>query len=230
MLGLTKEHSVAWLGVGLGGPAREMSRQTGAWISGFEHRSDLVTLAQEQCLMSGLAKRVSVTHYDAATLELPVKKFNTVIARDEFCFQEAKAHLLEQAYEGLKVGGTLLFTDYVSEDPDAAASWFGNSWGEPRLWSGRAYTDTLTAIGFDLRGKVDISDLYADFIARSAADWSRLMDQVSSGDMPVPDMERAELLHLMSEDAERWAARMHALRAGDLKVLRFTALRPESVL
>jgi SAM-dependent methyltransferase len=234
MLGLTKEHSIAWLGIGLGGPARELSRQTGVWITGYERRPELVALGQEQALMSGLAKRVSVQEGDPADLELPVKKFHTVISRDDFCFTPDKARVLEQCYESLRVGGTFLFTDYVANDPEAAQpeaeSWFGTAWGEASLWHGDTYTDALTQIGFDLRGKVDISHLYTEFITRSAAAWSRLTAEVAAGDFPGADIDRVQILHVMSEEAEQWSARLKALEAGKLKVLRFTALRPDGSL
>src|SRR5262249_5975511 len=70
-LGLTKEMSIAFIGVGLGGAARALVDDTEVWITGFEANPTLAAAGTEQCTIAGKGKKIAITLCDYETLELP---------------------------------------------------------------------------------------------------------------------------------------------------------------
>jgi len=231
-LSLSKEKSIGVLGVGLGGPAREVAKETGVWITGYEARPDLIDPATEQCVMSGMAKKVAVHGFDPSKPDLPAKKFSAVLARDQFSLWPNRKAILDDMVDSLKKGGMVMITDYVRmpEGPSGSVSpgCFSSAWGRPELWEPADYKAALTELGLEMRIQRNITRDYVRLIGASSSGWGRLMDmagEAAQGGGQIGD--KAAFLRLIAEEANMWASRTEALKSGDLAVYCFLAMKNE---
>lgn len=228
-LGISREKSLAYLGLGLGGPAREICRESGIWITGYESRSDMIEPASEQLLMAGLARKVSVQLFEPGRTELPERKFDIVVIRDEMHAYPDKAQVIQAVFEALKPGGSVLITDYFAQDENAATELaegcFSPFWGPVHLCTADEMTQWLMEPGFELRVKKDLSETYAEMIAAAAPQWSGLMEMLRSPGDRIAD--RRTFAAALATEAEQWTARDMALKEGQLKVYRFLVMKPE---
>ncbi len=222
---ISKEKTVGYLGLGLGGPAREITKETGAWITGYETREQSVKTAREQCMMAGLAKKVTVEPFVPGETALPKNRFHVMICRDELCFIPDKEEILKGIYKALTKGGLCLITDYVHtgrQDADLSKC-FSSVWGTPSLWPADRYPHAFLDLGFDLRVQADLTPQYISMIANSSGGWSDLMRLAESGSEEIGD-KRGFVMALASEAAV-WAERLNAMRNGELGVYRYILLK-----
>ncbi len=231
-LGISRDKSLAVIGLGLGGPARDLCRESGIWISGYEARPDLIEPASEQCLMAGLARKVGIQHFDPTTTQLPEGKYHIIMSREEFHTIGGQDQLMTQIFEALRPGGSALITDYVvteQGDPDELANKaFSEFWGGAVLSSADDLARSMRAAGFDLRVRKDMSDDYIDLISASTPGWGRLLAMMQAGDERITD--RGEFVQALARETELWAERLRALKAGELAVYRVFGLKPDSEL
>ena len=224
--GLTKEHSVAIIGAGLAGPGRDITKDTGAWVSAFENHEEISDLAREQCAVAGLAKRCVITDFDQTTTELPESKFQAILSFDRFYAVEDKSKLLDNVAQGIAGDGGVLFTDYVvptTPDQAKAETWFDSYWGTPHLTTAQEYIQALSAMGLDLRVKQDITSQYAELITAAMPKWKELINLTN--DEVVDSIGRVAYARVLAQEAEMWANRLEALSKGELQVYRFLALK-----
>ncbi|MGF1455026.1 MAG: methyltransferase domain-containing protein [Alphaproteobacteria bacterium] len=228
-LAISRDKSLALLGIGLGGPARDLCRDSGIWVSGYEARPDLIEPASEQCLMAGLARKVSVQHFDPQTTALPDGKYHIVMSRDEFHTLGRQDHMMGQVYSALRPGGSALVTDYVvteAGDPERLATTaFSDIWGGAVLTTADDLARAMREAGFDLRVRKDMTDAYIDLISATTPGWGRLLDMLQNGDERVCD--RREFVQALARETEMWGERLRALKAGELAVYRLFGLKPE---
>ncbi len=229
-LGISRDKSMAYMGLGLGGPAREICRESGIWITGYEARTDLIELASEQSLMAGLARKVSAQLYEPGNTVLPERKFDIVISRDEFSFLGDRAAILAKIYASLRPGGSFLLTDYViAPGTDGAAlaqSAFSPFWGTASLCTQAEYNAAIQEAGFDLRVKKTLTPAYVTMVTEATTRWASLLKMAQEGHDQIADT--AAFVQAMAKEAECWTARLNALQANELEVFRFFALKPES--
>lgn len=226
-LSLNKDKSSAFIGSGLGGQAREISKSTGSWITGYERIRELVEEGADQANMAGMAKNATSEVYDPETTEFPESKYDAILAKEEFIFIEDKARIIEQIAGSLKKKGLFMFTDYVSVDGDVPApeleEMFGTLLGQPRLWTEKDYVSKMEDCGLDIHVNEDFSHRYVEFIGSG---WSRYRDIVAGiKDGEESDQEKARLLHLVADAAEHWTRIATSLGSGDMQVRRFLARR-----
>lgn len=227
-LSLTREKSLAFLGLGLGGPARAISKVHGLWISGFDRHPHMVEMATEQAVMSGMAKKVTATPIDATTLDLPKAKFNAVMAKEEFCHYADKPAVLAAVHGCLRDLGLAIFTDWVvpkKADPAKIAKWFHPVWGEAHLVTATDYRTMIEASGLDLRIAESLAPTYVKFITDAWMSYRPLIDEIRKG--PETTAGKAQLLRVLADEAEMWTYRAEALARGELDVYRFLVMRPK---
>ena len=224
-LSLNKDKSSAFFGSGLGGQAREISKTTGSWITGYDRIQELVEEGADQANMAGMAKNATSEIYDPAIIEFSDEKFHAVLAKEEFVFVEDKARLIEQIGSSLKKNGLFMFTDYVWVDEEVsvtdAEAMFGTLLGQPRLWREQDYVSKLESCDLDIHVNEDFSDRYVDFISSGWARYRNIVADIKNG--PESDQEKARLLHLVADAAEHWTRIATSLGAGHIQVRRFLA-------
>jgi SAM-dependent methyltransferase len=230
-LGLTKEMSLAVIGVGLGGAARALVDDTEVWITGIEGNATVAALGIEQCTLAGKAKKVEISAADYETLSLPARKFNDVISKETLYLVRDKARLIAQIAGGMKPGGTFIFTDYVTPQGPLSAEecdqLFARELGEPLPIAPGDYASPMGAAGFDLRVNEDISAAFGEYITQGWTNLRRMLDQLAANE--ENPAERALFMRIVAEEASHWANRLEAFRTGRLAVYRFVALKARDV-
>ena len=230
-LGLTKEMSIGFIGVGLGGAARALVDETEVWITGYEANKTTAAMGVEQCTIAGKAKKVAISVVDYETLQLPAKKFNDIISKETFYLVRDKVRLIGQIAEAMKPGGTLLFTDFVTpggalgtEERDRL---FVRDLGEAMPIGPQDYAKIMSNAGLDQRVDEDISHNFGAFVTNGWANLRRMLDQLAGQE--INPAERALFMRIVAEEAALWGNRLEAFRNGRLAVHRFVALKPKQL-
>jgi SAM-dependent methyltransferase len=201
---------------GLGGAARAIAAQSGAYVSALERDPDL---ARAMSLAAGRQKQVPVGQMDPETLELRAGTFDGILGREATHLVLDKERLLRVLLLGLRPRGQLLLTEFVAEPALAGrpelAAWAALQPREPLLWSLRQYSDCFLSLGVELRVPEDISAAYKSQIVEG---WGRLLRTVDLRSLP-----RGHRLAVVAE-AERWMPTVAALDCGALRMYRFHML------
>jgi cyclopropane fatty-acyl-phospholipid synthase-like methyltransferase len=230
-LGLNKEMSIGFIGVGLGGAARALVDETEVWITGYEANATMAAFGIEQCAIAGKAKKVEISVADYETIALPPRKFNDIISKETFYLVRDKARLVKQVAAAIKPGGTLLFTDYVTPgaplSPEERDKFFIRDLGEALPIAPLHYAQLMSEAGFDLRVDEDISHNFGAYVTNGWANLRRMLDQLAEHEPNAA--ERALFMRIVAEEAALWGNRLEAFRAGRLAVHRFVALKPKPV-
>jgi SAM-dependent methyltransferase len=204
---------------GLGGAARAISAQSGAYVSALERDPDLARRGRAMSLAAGRQKQVPVGHMDPETLELRAGTFDGILGREATHLVIDKERFLRVLLLGLRPRGQLLLTEFVVEPALAArpelAAWAALQPREPLLWSLRQYSDCFLSLGVELRVPEDISAAYKRQIVDG---WQRLLRTVDLRSLP-----RGHRLAVVAE-AERWMPAVAALDSGALHMYRFHML------
>lgn len=227
-LGLTKEMSIGFIGIGLGGTARALTNETDVWISGYEADAAVAVVAIEQCTFAGKSKKVTITGGNYDDLQIPAKKFNSIVSKEALYLARDKARLIKQIADGIKTGGSFLYTDYVAPksglNDEQLARLFPADAKLAEPVAPDAHVEWMKAAGFDVRVHEDMTALFGDFVMEGWANLRRMLDQIAA-DKPTP-AERAAFLRSVGDEAALWGNRLEAFRDGHLAVYRFVALKP----
>ena len=204
---------------GLGGVARLIAEEFGAYVSGLERDPELVRRGMEMSIAAGKAKQAAIYPMDPEAFELKAGSFDCIIGRDATYMVRDKERFIRVLILGLKPEGKLLLTDFVVEPAQAQrpelATWTALQPYKPMLWSLQQYVDCLKSLGCDDRGAVDIT---AELKAQIILGWYKLLQTVAIKQLP-----RTHQLALLDE-AERWVRTIVTLDSGALKAYRFLAV------
>lgn len=204
---------------GLGGAARAIAAQSGAYVSALERDPDLARRGRAMSIAAGRHKQVPVGQMDPETLELRAGAFDGILGREASHMVLDKERLMRVLILGLRPRGQLLLTEFVVEPglagrPELAA-WAALQPREPWLWTLRQYSDCFLSLGVELRVPEDISAAYKTQIVEG---WVRLLRTVDLRSLP-----RGHRLAVVAE-AERWMPTVAALDSGALRMYRFHML------
>ena len=213
------DKSVLDLAAGMGGGAKAVSEQYGMLVDAMEPDPDLLAAAKVFCERLGLAKKIKLSGYDLAKLELPKKKYDCILARERFYLFPDRRETLKTVRDALKPGGQLLFTDLALADrgkeKEAVTQWREGLPAKPFLWTIEEYQECLIELKFDVRILADETDAWRSQIVRG---WSKFV-----GDLTDGMSDRAFVDALMTE-AELWHDQVHALESGQLRFVRVHAI------
>lgn len=218
--GLNSAHSVLELGSGLGGSARVIAKNFGAWVEGLERDQDFAETATLLSTKAGLAKKATIETYDAEHLELSHRAYNCVFSRDEFFSIQDKGRLIQVIKDALKDNGHLLFTDYVLSKPKQTSpgldAWAAQEPQGAQPYALDDYLGLLRDLKFDVRIAEDISGQTSKKIARS---WAGFLDRLNPASLD--DAMRQALI----QEVEIWTQRAKLLEAGELRACRIHAVK-----
>lgn len=222
-LGLNPAMSVLDVSAGLGGVARVMAANYGAWVTGLEANPVLAEVGMQQSTKAGMARQAPITHYDPNTFK-PSKRFDCVVSKEFFFTVKARAALMDAIEMALKPRGQLLFTDYVlvpgTGGGKALQAFYDQEPVEPHLVTLVSVEEEMAQRNLDLRIAEDITDAHKSAIIAGIA---ALKDHLEH--YRVDDATREAVL----AEVELWARRMAALDDG-LRLYRFYALKPSDEL
>ena len=111
-LGIGSAMRVADFGCGVGGPAREISRFTGAEIVGFDINQMELERARAYTREAGLSDRIEFRHSDFMAVDAPDESFDAVYAIETTCCAPSKAGVYAEACRLLKPGGHFAAYEY----------------------------------------------------------------------------------------------------------------------
>lgn len=216
-LGLSAASSVVLLGCGAGGAARCLAERLDAWVSGFESDPALATAAARYCAAAGLGKRTQIAVWDPAAPRFPARYYHHAVALEPLRAGEA-AVVLPALAGALRIGGSLVMTEMVSSDTQAAdslATWLRVERRAVPPPNAAALTRILEGLGFDIRVAEDITQRHVQLTEHA---WSEFVRALAAAP-PTP----SRAAHLVRE-AELWLRRAQAMRAGQVRLMRWHAM------
>lgn len=219
-LGLNESHSVLNLGAGLGGAARALATQTGAWVTGYETDPDLAAAAQALCEKQN-HRKAEIRHLDPAAPQIRRGYYHHALALEALWRLPDKAGLVAALAGGVKPRGQVVLTDLalgqVSPAAERAfAAWAAAEGVEPCLGGEKALTALLAKEGLEVRICEDITDRH---VRQTIAAWASFVAELER-DRPARPFAVAVVA-----EAERCMRRIDLMRSGRLRLVRWHAIR-----
>lgn len=218
-MGLNEEKSVLEIGAGLGGAARVVAEDFGAWVTALEPDLALAEAGMALSVAAGLGKRAPVQACDVESFEVKARGFDAVFSHHGFFTVHGKSRLFETVARALKPRGQLMFTDFMLAEPDVEDPAL-DAWREIEPlpvypWSVADYREMLSELKFEIRVSEDITDRVRPMIIDS---WSHFLESSRS------DRFNDETAEVLTQEVELWTRRTAALDSGALRICRFHAL------
>jgi phosphoethanolamine N-methyltransferase len=182
------------VGCGLGGSAFLMAKEFDLYVDAIDLSENMLTLARERLVQTGLEDRVHLKHQDC--LELCAQDYyDAVYSRDVFLHVDDKQQLFSTLYTALKPSGKLLFTDYCCDEKPWQSDF--SAYVESRgyqLCTVSDYRKLLEAAGFEV---IEAIDRTKDFIQFCKTE----LDTINSLD--ITDSDRISLKNDWLDKIER---------------------------
>ncbi len=227
-LGLSGAASLLLVGAQAGGPAIAIARQLGVWVSGFESDPVLAPLGAGRARTSGLGRRVEVEPWNPDQPAFRAQAYHHGVALEPLHnLATEPAHggqaepVLAAIGDALKPGGQLMLLETVADtrltpDNHEAAAWARMENRRLDLPTEASVTRMLGRLGFDVRVVENLSQRHAHLAVLGWRNSVRRMRE----ERPSPAQAA-----LLVREAELWFRRLHLLRAGRLRLVRWHAIR-----
>jgi ubiquinone/menaquinone biosynthesis C-methylase UbiE len=217
--------TVVDLCAGLGGGARAIVDAFGVWVNGMEPDREIAEAGMQISVKAGLGKKAEIVHYDPATLDIRAGTVDCIMCRQLLHRVEDKARFLRAVERALKNRGQIVLTDYVLAEPASLDSPAVKAWRqcEPHplhLWTAQEYAAALKQAGLELRVTEDMT---AGFRSMVLNGWAALTTATEGASLDP------ELVRVLVDELERWTRRIAAFESGDLKLVRFYALKNNGI-
>ena len=217
--------TVVDLCAGLGGGARAIVDEFGVWVNGMEPDRELAEAGMQISVKAGLGKKAEIVHYDPAKLDIRAGTVDCIMCRQLLHRVEDKPRFLRAVERALKNRGQVVLTDYVLAEATGLESPAIKAWmqceAEPlHLWTAEEHAQAFKQAGLEVRVTEDMT---AGFRSMVLGGWAALT-AVTEGASLDP-----ELVRVLVDELERWTRRIAALESGDLKLVRFYALKDNGI-
>jgi sarcosine/dimethylglycine N-methyltransferase len=172
---------------GLGGPARYLAHQYGAFVTGIELTPARVTGAAELTRLVGLEDSVRVIEGDVTNIALPSASQDAVVSQEALLHVPDIAGAFSEAYRVLRPGGRLAFTNWIVHQPLSAAD-------VQLLWDGMAaatlismdrHAELLRGVGFQIEGIEDETDAWGVVLAERLRMYQKLRAETEKAGTPT---------------------------------------------
>uniref|UniRef100_A0A2P2I359 Methyltransferase n=1 Tax=Hirondellea gigas TaxID=1518452 RepID=A0A2P2I359_9CRUS len=170
-IGINKGHQVLDAGCGIMGPARNISRFSGANVCGLNLNAYQVRRSNRLNARTNINSRLSCVEGNFAKTEFANNSFDHIYSIEAFCHAPDRLEVYQEMYRLLKPGGRLGIYDWVMTDKydenDPEQLHFkhfiekGN--GIANMLTATELTDTLKKTGFTI---LECTDLAEDEICR----------------------------------------------------------------
>ena len=219
-LALDKSMSVLDVGGHLGGQARLIARDFGAWVTAVEADTQLAEVAGLLSEREGLGKKAEFHSFKPDSVEFRNNAFDVAISTDALYRVESKRALLIAVGKALKKRAQFMLSDYIRDesvaDTSALDAWIKIEPSAVHLWTETEYRACFKGLKLDARVVSDVSVQLRSTIVAGFADY--LNEAAKSG---VEDRLQEALVN----EVERWLRFVAALDSGALKAVRIHALR-----
>jgi SAM-dependent methyltransferase len=218
-LGLDSSGTLIEIGSGLGGAARAVAKELGTYVSGYDLDAEVAAEAAIQAKVHNLDERVNIGRLDPKRPNLRPDFYGAALVRETLYRVEDKELLLREVLSALKKDRPFAIFDLFagSEKPSPAlAAWTALEPHPVHLSRIEALRGFLEARKVEVRVTEDDSELYCQ-LAQAA--WAQIVGRLDRRTMTK------DLVLPLVREVERWARRIAALQAGDLKVWRVVGIK-----
>ncbi|VEU22432.1 DEKNAAC103516 [Brettanomyces naardenensis] len=165
-LGLNEKQKVLDVGCGVGGPAREISRFSGATIVGLNNNDYQVERAQYYTRQQHLDDKVSFVKGDFMQMDFEPESFDAVYSIEATVHAPVLEGVYGEIYKVLKPGGKFavyewVMTDtYDEENPKHRKIAYGIELGNgiPKMYPNSVAEKALKTVGFEITYQRDLAD------------------------------------------------------------------------
>ena len=217
-VGLDSSMSVLDLGAGLGGTTRTICEAFNAWVTGVEPDETLAAAGHILSDKQGIVQRAPIHQDRLDGLEVKPRGYDCIFSKETLFRVADKETLMATLEDAIKPGGYFLFTDYVlsdeSSDSEAVRTWRDEDPELGELWTTKQYVRALKDQKLDVPTTEDITAGMTNAIKRAWAQY-------------IENLEGEEMGEVAKAESEMWNRRLRALESGDLRVVRFQAMKKE---
>jgi cyclopropane fatty-acyl-phospholipid synthase-like methyltransferase len=216
-LELDETKSVLDLTAGLGGQARYIAGEFGAWVTGLEPDRDLAELGMRLSTTQRVKDKASVRVYHPESVDIQERRYHCILMRELLYTVHAKAPLLRTIVEALTPGGTFVLTEFVLSDEkdaknaDLVKKWCDAEFDEPSLQTEYEFKDMIYRLGLELRSYTDETEAYKAALLK---DWEGFTRGLMKEELTQ------EFVDVMMREAELNKSRTDAMNAGLLRFVR----------
>jgi ubiquinone/menaquinone biosynthesis C-methylase UbiE len=162
-IGISKDIHVLDICSALGGPARHLARKYGCKVTGLDATNKMVTEAIKRTEKEDLTNLINYKLADVLAMDFEPGTFDVVWGQDAWCYVTDKRLLIQKAYEVLKPGGIIGFTDWLQAGNMPTVEWESlNSFMVfPYMETLNGYEQLLIEAGFTNLEKEDLTPDFA---------------------------------------------------------------------
>lgn len=216
---LDPSKSIMEFGAGLGGGARAIAHDCAVWVTAFEGDAELTKGGKNLSVLAGLDRKAEMQLHVPADFQPGSKHFDCILSAEALFAYPGKYDLLAQFQDTLKVQGQMSITDFVLA-PDASPEderLRGIDDRPVELWRVDQYESRFRELNLDLRITEDITEQYRKMILAGLASFAQGDELTLATARTYPAAVAAEL--------NKWTARLSALDAGLLQVVRLFVIK-----
>ncbi len=220
--GLNPSLTVMEFGAGLGGGTRALVNEFGVWVSGLEPTADLAKAGKELSIKAGLEKKADIVRCSPEGFEPKQESVDCILSSESLYIVEDKPKILKSFEWALKPRGQISITDFVRNDAldinDQRLQGLGLAPTDKTFFaSGAEYVKWFRELNFDLRVNEDITARYRKMIMDGWLEFTQAGGEKAAHAKALPEE--------VVKEVQLWTRRVAAMDAGDLKVMRYYAIK-----
>jgi ubiquinone/menaquinone biosynthesis C-methylase UbiE len=172
---------------GLGGTVRYLAHKYGADVTGIELTPARVSGAQELTKRVGLDGTARIVEGNVMDVPLRDASMDAVVSQEAFCHVPDVKKALTEAFRILRLDGRLAFTDWIANQPLAAAD------GQ-LVWEGMAiqplrsiteYRSLVESVGFRVISATDLTEEWGSILKERLAMYQLLREEARQAGTPM---------------------------------------------
>jgi sarcosine/dimethylglycine N-methyltransferase len=172
---------------GLGGTVRYLAHKYGADVTGIELTPARVSGAQELTRRVGLHGSARIVEGNVMDVPLADASVDAVVSQEAFCHVPDVKRALGEAFRILRTGGRLAFTDWIANQPLAAAD-------AQLMWEGMAiqplrsipeYRTLVESVGFRVISATDLTEEWGPILKERLAMYQLLREEARQAGTPM---------------------------------------------
>ena len=172
---------------GLGGTVRYLAYKYGANVTGIEFTPVRVAGAQDLTRRVGLQDVARIVEGNVMDVPLADASIDAVVSQEAFCHVPDVKRAVAEAFRVLRAGGRLAFTDWIANQPLAAAD-------AQLMWEGMAiqplrsipeYRSLVESAGLEVISTKGLTEEWGPILKERLAMYQRLREEARQAGTPM---------------------------------------------